>query len=41
MVAVLICNQVPGGRLAASMADPTTRAESTRESIIWRRLVSV
>ena len=41
MVAVLICNHTPGGLRAARIADPTTRAESTRDSIIWRRLVSV
>ncbi len=41
MVAVLICNQVPGGRPAAWIADPMTRAESTRDSIICRRFVSV
>jgi hypothetical protein len=41
MVAVLICNHTAGGRAARPIASPTTRVESIRELIIWRRLVSV
>jgi hypothetical protein len=38
---VLICSQAPGGRLAAAMAWPTTRAERTRERIISVRFALV
>ncbi|MBE1463397.1 hypothetical protein H4W33_002409 [Kibdelosporangium phytohabitans] len=37
-MAVLIRNHTRGGAAARWIASPTTRAESTRESIIARRL---
>ncbi|GAA1583358.1 hypothetical protein GCM10009828_004310 [Actinoplanes couchii] len=38
---MLICSQTRGGRSAAAMAAPTTRAESTREFIMAARFASV
>jgi hypothetical protein len=38
---VLACSQTRGGRAAAAIASPTTRVDSTRESMIARRLAGV